>query len=501
MKRIKRASAGGRSGRPAKPAPLPQRLAALSKEQLVKLVATMLERCPELSWLLDTLPGAAVADDGDALFNKFYGMALNIVPDEMVLGRTSEVVNELDGMLEIAAKLEASGNPAGSVALFRAVLQAALEYYDDFHDEGGISEVIDQCAEGLVVKLGTFPPDAPSRGPLLLALFRALEFDVRVGGIGVADSVPQAILDAATEPERKEFAARVRHLLDNLDEPYSEYRRHRIGGLLLELEGPDLDDETYLRLCRETNRHGNLVDRLLQLGRRGEATAEAEDIQSDYDLLALADTFARHGRTETFAKLLEARMDTTEDARVWEWLGKHYRAAGRLPQAIDMTRRMLRKKPCLAYFSAVRDAATDAECWDGVRAELLDELAEEGKTSTLIDIHLDEGDIMTAIPLLEQVRAQGRYMWQNKRVQVARAAEADYPLEAVALYRREASALIRQRGRKTYAAAARHLITVRRLLRENGQAKTWQQCFAAFQAEVKSLPACKDEMRKAGLTQ
>jgi tetratricopeptide (TPR) repeat protein len=493
-------SSSARSERSAtKPVPLPQRLAALSKEQLVKLVTTMLERCPDLNWVLDTLPGAMDSAAGDALFDKFYGMAQDLIPEEMAWRHTWEIGLKLDRMLDIAADFEASGNPAGSVALFRALLQATLESYDYFHDEGEITDVIRQCGEGIAAKLAVFPPGDRSRGILLDALFRVLEFDVRMGGLGAADSIPQAIVDAVTGPERQEFAARVRYLLGDRDEEYSEYRRAHVGGLLLELEASDMDDESCLRICRETGRHGDLVDRLLVLGRRTEAVTAAKAIENDYRLLELADVFALHGETEAFETLLAARVDTTDDTRVWEWLGERYRSTSRFAPALDMARRAFGKRPNLSRYAVVQDIASAAGNWDEVRAELLRALAEEGNTSTLVDIHLHDGDIWAAIQLLEQDRIQGRYVWRGKQLQVAHAAATDYPLEAVVLYQREAAGLIRQRNRPAYAEAAQHLLAVRRLLLENDRKDTWDQHFAALLAEVKSLPACKDEMRKAKL--
>jgi hypothetical protein len=454
-----------------------------------------------LNWVLDTLPGAADSAAGDALFDKFYGMAQNLIPEEMAWRHTWEIGLRLSRMLDIAADFEASGNPVGSVALFRALLQATLESYDYFHDEGEITEVIRQCGEGIAAKLAVFPPGDRSRGILLDALFRVLEFDVRMGGLGVADSIPRAIVDAVTGQERQEFAARLRHLLGDRDEKYSEYRRAHVGGLLLELEEPDLDDEAYLRICRETSRHGDLVDRLLQLGRRDEATVAAGSIESDYHLLELAGIYARHGETEAFETLLAARADTTDDTRVWEWLGEHYRAADRLPQAVDMALRVFRKKPVLAHYAAVRDTATAAVCWDGVRAELLRELADAPNPEVLIDIHLDEKDVPAALRIVDQTRARngGFSPWWGKQIQVALAAEAEYPLEAVAIYLHTVDGLMRLRGRAVYAEAARHLAAARHLMCANGQAQAWNQYFANLLLQVKSLPACRDEMRKAKL--
>ena len=69
------------------------------------------------------------------------------------------------------------------------------------------------------------------------------------------------------------------------------WRRETFGGLLLNLEEDTLDDETYLRICRETGRTGDVVERLLTLGRVDEARREVAQT-SDYALLELVDVFS-----------------------------------------------------------------------------------------------------------------------------------------------------------------------------------------------------------------
>jgi len=46
--------------------------------------------------------------------------------------------------------------------------------------------------------------------------------------------------------------------------------------LLLGLEAETIDDETFLRVCRETESYPYLIERLLKLGRPEEALAEAQ---------------------------------------------------------------------------------------------------------------------------------------------------------------------------------------------------------------------------------
>ena len=72
-------------------------------------------------------------------------------------------------------------------------------------------------------------------------------------------------------------------------------------------------------------------------------------------------------------------------------------------------------------------------------------------------------------------------------------------MQAVELHRREVRSLLSQRGRDVYLRACEHLTAIRRLLREAGRDDEWQRTLETIQAQVTRLPACKDEMRKAGL--
>jgi hypothetical protein len=62
-----------------------------------------------------------------------------------------------------------------------------------------------------------------------------------------------------------------------------DWRRAAYGGILLMLADDDLDDESYLTVCRQTGQESDLVERLLTLDRVDEAVAEAQQA-TDYVL-------------------------------------------------------------------------------------------------------------------------------------------------------------------------------------------------------------------------
>src|SRR5207248_800535 len=111
------------------------------------------------------------------------------------------------------------------------------------------------------------------------------------------DDIPPELLQHTTSKEKRMLADWVRTVLNEIQgtEMRDDWHRKRYGGLLLALEGETLDDETFLRIGRETHRVYEVVNRLLERGRVDEAVKDAEQVR-DWDLLKLADLFIQYGQ-------------------------------------------------------------------------------------------------------------------------------------------------------------------------------------------------------------
>jgi uncharacterized Zn finger protein len=84
-------------------------------------------------------------------------------------------------------------------------------------------------------------------------------------------------------------------------------------------------------------------------------------------------------------------------------------------------------------------------------------------------------------------------------IQVAAAAEADFPEEAIRIYRREADAAITARGRGNYQAAAGYLARVKDLLQRTGQGEEWTSSIAELRQRNRTLRALREELDALGL--
>jgi uncharacterized Zn finger protein len=85
------------------------------------------------------------------------------------------------------------------------------------------------------------------------------------------------------------------------------------------------------------------------------------------------------------------------------------------------------------------------------------------------------------------------------RIQVAKAAEEDYPGEAIRLYKSVIQKLIDGRGRENYQQAIGYMMRVRTLYQKQGQEVEWDAYITNLRKGNKSLRALKDELDKREL--
>jgi uncharacterized Zn finger protein len=354
--------------------------------------------------------------------------------------------------------------------------------------------VIDDCAEGLGECLESIT-EAARRESILKMLFDIYIWDVKIGGIGIGDRVPEILLERAAPQERQMISDWIESALPGV----GDWGRRAMGGLLLKLRADTMDDETFLAVCRQTGRLKDLVDRLLALRRVDEAAGEARRA-GDYDLLSLADLFVQHGHGPLAETLIRARAKTSQDTRLTEWLKDYAKRQGNLPEASVLAEKLFWMRPAVEAYVEMRDLAKPLEQWQDLRAKTLASLAQKGDHSLLTEIYLEEGEIDQALASLERAKASNRY-WgdQSLQVSVAQAAGEKRPKEAIRLYMQLVESLIRQRGRDNYAQAAAYLLQVHEAYQRLDEPQSWQALIANIREQHRNLPALRDELNRAGL--
>ncbi len=472
-----------------------------SKAELIALVRQMIQREPDLEILLEMpLPGVESDEkplDPQVIRKQAEHAFRSPRGDwEMGWGDPYEIVEELRSLFDLAEQYEAQSNLLNAAIIYQTVAETILDYDDAvMQDEGGqLGGAVDDCIVALGNCLKSIT-DAAQRKNALKVLFDIYAWDLKMGGIGIGDRVPEIFLEQATPQEKQTISDRIEAALPGV----SDWGRRAMGGLLLKLQADTMDDESYLEVCRQTGRLKDLVDRLLTLGRVNEAAGEARQA-SDYELLSLADTFIQYGHGSLAETLIRIRSETSKDTRLTGWLKEYAKGQGNLPEALTLAEKLFWLRPSVDAFVEIRQLAKPQKQWQNLRAKTLTSLAQKGDYSLLTNIYLEEDEIDRALESLERAKASSRY-WGDHSLQekVAQAAGKKRPEEAIRLYMQLVESLIHQRGRDNYAQAAAHLQHVRDAYLRLGEPQNWQALIANLRELHRNLPALRDELNRAGL--
>ena len=410
------------------------------------------------------------------------------------------------------------------------------DYYEeegDYPEEEGLDELVGECIEALGNWLAGEQADRVAREKIIEVLFDIYQHDLQAdSSLGFTTSASEQLVEYTTPLERQTIATWIRDVLIDEEEEVSGSQRKAYGKFLLDLEKDTLDDEAYLRICRETGRTSDLIDRLLTLGRIDEAAKEVQQVD-DYALLGLADLFIQHGQDAVAERLVRVRIsapirpphttaglllhsqaviaeEEKPDWRVLEWLQKYYRDRSNHVAELEIAQILFRTQPYLRRYQELRELANRLDRWENVRPELLAFLEQARDTTLLIQIALDEDDIDHALQLLKgtvkkdrygytYIESYGYYGYSNIALEVARASEETRPREAIELYQQYAERLIAMRERKNYQAACTYLVKVRTLYEKLGEGEAWTSYIAALREQNRNLRALKEELTAAGL--
>lgn len=482
------------------------------KDELIVLIKQMLRQAPDLDALLHTpLPGAgAVTPDGrpapvdPAVYRRQAETAFRAIrsghrgrydyDDDGWLDE-GEIAEKLDALLAIGDGFAQQQDYANAAAVYEAVLSTVLDRYEEYQIQDELVGTLASCVEGLGRCLVGEPVGSPAREDILRALFAVYQLDQKLGGTGLSGGTPDLLARRTTPEERAVVASWVHAALPVGTGWGADWQRQSYGDLLLTLEEDSLDDEAFLRICRETGRAGDLVDRLLKLGRLDEATAVLEGVEDD-PLLRLADLFVAHDQGATAEAVVRERGAKTQDARVLEWLKNRYEARGDVAAALDTAVKVFHMQPTLERYQEARALATRRDRWEPLRPRLRMFLREAKHGHLLLRIYLDEGEIDNALAALKDLKSSGYgYGYgPNIALEVAARAEETHPYASIDIYQRQAEALIGMRGRPNYTTAAGLLARVKALYDRLDKGDVWRAYIAGLREKNSSLRALRQEL-------
>ena len=470
-----------------------------SKPELIALIKQMLEQEPDLESLLD-LPFSAEESkplDMKAVCRQaqqaFRGSGYY---DEWV--DTREIERNLNPLFKLAQDYLARHDANNAALIYETVLETIMDNEDIAltDEEGELLGVSFDCAEALGKCLPSIN-DPKKRGEILQVLFSIYQWDtLKLGGVGAADCVPEILTSKTTSEEKREIAKWTREIMPKGKDWSDGYHREVLGRLLLDLEADILDDEAYLKICRETGRLNDLIERLLQLNRVKEAEESAKAAK-DYDLLQALDIFTKHKQADLAEKLVIERLKTLRDDRLIEWLSNRLKQRGDLAGSLKLEERLFWQYPNIEQYKKFRKLAKGLNRWDHLRAQLIAELETKKDFDLLINLYLLEKEVGNALATLEKVQAH----WgdHSLQIEVAQAAKKQYPQEAIRIFAKEAERFIGYRNRDSYSQAALCLREIRDTYRQLNETQSWQKLIAAVREQYKKLPALQNELNKLKL--
>jgi uncharacterized Zn finger protein/catechol 2,3-dioxygenase-like lactoylglutathione lyase family enzyme len=440
---------------------------------------------------------------------------------------TPRITQELLTVKQTADTLAQQGDVLGAATIYETMVmeifeQSHLYYdeeagYDDYYEEEsyypeeeGLEELVRECIEALGGCLADERTDRVAREKSIEVLFEIYRYDLHAEeDHGFFSSAADQLVRYATPLERQTIAGWISDVLTDKEETVAGSRRQAYGRFLLDLEKETLDDEAYLRICRETGRTSDLIDRLLTLGRIEEAERETRRVD-DLAFLGLVDLFIQHGQDAVAERLVRARIQEKPALHFLEWLQKYYSNRDNVVAELEVAETLFRTQPFLKRYQELRDLSERLDRWEGLRRELLAFLEQARNTSLLIQIALDEGDIDLALQRLQgtakkdgygytYIDRYGYYGYSDVAFEVARAAEETRPHAAIELYRQFAERLIAMRDRKNYQLACTYLVKVRALYEKLGEGEAWTSYVTTLREQNRNLRALKEELANAGL--
>ncbi len=467
-----------------------------SKAELIALVKQLLRREPGLEDLLDLpLPvaGRRSRQVNPEVYRRRVDAAFSL--DEHKWGASLAAAEALLPIREMGEQFLEQGDRGGAAAVFIALAQGFMENHERFpYDDGELSSLFDAALNGLDGCLEAEPEDDGLRATIFATL---VEIYILGGEYVYGDQAAEVVVARSTAAERPALAARLRQRISEEWKRDAGEDEETGNTFLLRLEGDAMDDETFLNACRAAGLLDDAVERLLARGRIEEAAKEA-GASSAYDCLGLMERFVRHGHAGVAEQLARERLKRRDDPRLLQWLQERVAARGDTPAALELSERLFRAGPTLDRFQQTRALAMELGRWEALRPQLLAVPDREREASVLAQIYLDEGEIDRA---LEAVRAGRGQDWSLRQVelQVARAAEATHPREAIRIYLDRAEQWIEHRGRASYQEAAEELQRARALYEQLGDLATWTRTIEGVRARHKHLWALKQELAAAGL--
>lgn len=486
-------------------------LAKRSKEELIKLIVQMVDKNPELERLIEisALSSSNIVAplDQATIQRQIMGAIQDAAGDEYDYYGALDL-SGLDIFVELIKDYSAAGQWFNAATVSMSLIETLLQNYDQLYDEEGyVYDYVNEGVDHLEITLANLE-NSEERTAVLKALFDVEAWDTDFGGIDMGYRAKEIMLAAINPQERELIIQWTRDKLASVpDEKYStDFKRSAYGGLLLELEKDSLDDEDYIRICRESGRTADLIERLLTLNRISEAVQEASKVES-HSILDIADRFVRHNVEEVIIPTIQDRASRENRRHIYSrWLKDRAMARGDTASALSILKDIFDNSPNLNNYVELASLGKQRNEWELLRTQVMAQLQESEHYSLLTEIHIHEKNIDNALQTIDLIKRPGNrfaigYNTTGLKLKLAAAAEESHPNASIRFYLEIAERLIDARGRGNYSEAARYLRKARHLYQQQDLNNEWLELIRHIRVQNRALRAMQDEFNQAGLEQ
>ena len=500
-------------------------LASTSREDLVALVQRMIQRYPDLELLVEL--AVSTGQDSPLLDEVTIRRQMRTAIKGIDLWEWDsprEVEKAWRPFLDLAQSHASAGHWVNAQKVFTVLIDEAREALLSSQDENGdIMGLIIDSDEGLSAALDAqadlpeqerLPP--ADRARLIRTLYDIWHLDVfEFGGMDLSQHGADAIARNVTDEEREIVLGWLHNEPTDDDTFSSDWRERACGGFIsMILDEAGLDNDQLLEAFRTEELWSAAAALLLEMDEVDKAVETARlHIKEATSLVAFAnDLLHRHpGEAGRAIALVDDLLWETEgklpgnDALMETWLRDQFSQHNRPQDALKMAQRQFDWRPTVEGFREVQKMANlpgqPEGTWDNLRPKLETVFRERNNLHALIDVYMEEGDIRAALDTylkqdLNRLRSYSTSSWgaESQELTFAKAAEADYPDDAVAIYRELAEQMIRNRQRASYKIAAKHLSRIRETLKRHDRLPEWQTIIEEIRTEYPTLRALREEL-------
>ncbi len=500
-------------------APVEDQLAERSQEELISLIRQMVERYPDLQTLIDRPRPSQQPKDkpvDTTPFRRELQQALRNFEGNYGdrYGSEHNVDEAISSVANAASEFAEAGKWHDASAIYRTILEECLDADLLMLDEEGDSiAALDSVLEAVVVCLQQeeIAEDDEERSALINHLLDAYILDVEIGGHGLGERIfPDDFLQHVRTEDLPNIRERiVQAQQSKMQSSYGKWGVEVYEEFLIHLDAlNNTDPEETLRRLREQGLYRLLFERLISLERIDEAiTVVAEHLTTPFGRLPALTQLAAVGREDEAIRLASATLRERFNDPLADWLAGRYQAKRDRNALFELWLQGMKKEPNINHYATLKEAAEAVGAWTRVRPDILNTLHQEEKFALLTSIYLvdEEWDATwETLELFVQRSSKGVLGGLYGKVSslelaVAEKSQHVRPKKAIPVFVKYARQEIDLRDRSHYNQAAAYLLKVRKLYKQIGDEKSWQELIGKIRSEFPKLRALQDELNQAGL--